>query len=102
MELATFTEHMLLNWWLLLLVGWKALSVGYFRKKKNRLPPMGDFRGLPEQSLGLRGNGWGANCHIGGWLVDSPGDFFSPRARRPAARAPSARAPRFCGPPLLP
>ena len=43
-----------------------------------KTPQWGIHGGLPEQSPGQRGNGWGAHRHIGGWLVGSPGDFLRP------------------------
>lgn len=61
--------------------------------KKNRLPPWGIHWGLPEQSLGQRGNGWGVDRHIGGRLVDSPGDSISTPRARGGARAPLASPP---------
>ena len=68
--------------------------------KKNRLPPWGIHWGLPEQSLGQRGNGWGADAilAVGWWIALA---IASARRARAAARARPWRFSAlviFCGP----
>ena len=95
MELATFTEHMLLNWWLLLLVCWKALRVGYFSKRKTNSLPKGISGGPLSSPLGSGETVGGsiAILAVGWWIALA---IASARRARAAARARPWRAPLDC------